>query len=393
MRGRKLIWRIAFLALLVTSLGGSVFATNGPSSPYTLCYGGFPLGSIDEVLSNEGYFVGYSDARKNPLWVCYRVFAVLNPVSHQRPSRFKGDTRTTAQVSHDDYTNSGYDRGHMAPNATINYCYGRDAQLETFYMSNVCPQAPTLNRGIWVKLEATVRDWANAFEEVWVFTGPIFDNEVDTIASGIEIPDAFYKIIIDEVNGSPRAIAFLIPQEVPPGMELNSYLTSVDTVEQMAGFDFLWNIADPIEEVIESQIPTELWTTSVPGPVPEPSPKEGGTPPPPPFGNVQITRVFYDGVVPRVESDEYVEITNLGQMAQDLLGWKLVDVSEGYPEFRFRRSYVLAPGATIRVYTNEIHPEWGGFSFGYGKAIWNNGDPDTAVLYDSHGQEVSRKSY
>lgn len=108
--------------------------------------------------------------------------------------------------------------------------------------------------------------------------------------------------------------------------------------------------------------------------------------------NVQITYIFYDGLVYRVESDEYVEIKNLGDTPQDLEGWVLKDVSEGYPSFTFP-SYILAPSESIRVYTNEYHPEWGGFSFGYGKAIWNNKSPDTAALYNAQGQEVSRKSY
>jgi len=116
-------------------------------------------------------------------------------------------------------------------------------------------------------------------------------------------------------------------------------------------------------------------------------------PPPPPLADIEITRIFYDGVVPRAESDEYVEVTNRGQESQDLLGWKLVDISDGNPAFLFQDSYVLAPGAAIRVYTNQIHPEWGGFSFGYGKAIWNNKDSDTAALYNAQGLEVSCKSY
>lgn len=112
----------------------------------------------------------------------------------------------------------------------------------------------------------------------------------------------------------------------------------------------------------------------------------------PSASNVQITYIFYDGLVYRVESDEYVEITNLGDTPQDLGGWVLKDISEGYPSFTFP-SCVLAPGESTRVYTNEVHPEWGGFSFGYGKAIWNNKDPDIAALYNAQGQEVSRKSY
>ncbi len=119
------------------------------------------------------------------------------------------------------------------------------------------------------------------------------------------------------------------------------------------------------------------------------------TPPPPPpteVQNIQITHIFYDGLVPRVESDEYVEITNLGEQPQDLAGWILIDISEGYPSFIFP-SYILAPGESTRVYTNEYHPEWGGFSFESSRAIWNNSEPDIAALYNGQGKEVSRKSY
>ena len=108
--------------------------------------------------------------------------------------------------------------------------------------------------------------------------------------------------------------------------------------------------------------------------------------------NVEITYIFYDGLVPRVESDEYVEITNVGDQPQELTGCMLKDISEGYPSFTFP-SYILAPGKSIRVYTNEYHPEWGGFSFEYSQAIWNNTEPDVAVLYDNQGREISRKSY
>ena len=64
----------------------------------------------------------------------------------------------------------------------------------------------------------------------------------------------------------------------------------------------------------------------------------------------------------------------------------------GKPSFTFP-SYVVQPGKSVRVYTNEINSEYGGFSFGSGTAVWNNSDPDTAVLYNAQGQEVSRKSY
>ncbi len=144
---------------------------------------------------------------------------------------------------------------------------------------------------------------------------------------------------------------------------------------------------------LEKQAPPVIIDTE-PSPPPEESEQPTPTPTPEPTKpvNVQISRILYDGQVPRVESDEYVEITNLGTEPIDLAGWVLKDVSSGYPSFTFP-SYLLQPGENIRVYTNEIHPEYGGFSFGCDKAIWNNSDPDTAVLYNIHGQEVSRKSY
>lgn len=122
--------------------------------------------------------------------------------------------------------------------------------------------------------------------------------------------------------------------------------------------------------------------------VPQPAP----TPTPIGASNVQITHIFYDGLVPLVESDEYVEITNSGDAPQDLTGWVLKDIAEGYPSFTFP-PYILEPGATVRVYTNEVHQEYGGFSFNYGKAIWNNKVPDTAALYNVQGKEISRQSY
>ena len=122
-----------------------------------------------------------------------------------------------------------------------------------------------------------------------------------------------------------------------------------------------------------------------PAPAPIPAPPAIAT-------DIQISYIFYDGMVPRVESDEYVEITNLGDQSQNLAGWILMDISDGYPSFIFP-PYILAPGESIRVYTNEYHSEWGGFSFESSQAIWNNSEPDIAALYNSQGEEVSRRGY
>ena len=127
-------------------------------------------------------------------------------------------------------------------------------------------------------------------------------------------------------------------------------------------------------------------------PTPTPISIAPPVPPPPPGGdgNVIISFIYYDGQVPRVESDEYAEITNTGSAPVDLKGWTLNAGDRGQ-DFRFP-SYTLEPGKSCRVYTNEIHPESCGFSFRSGRAIWNN-EGDCGYLYDDEGALVSRKCY
>ena len=110
------------------------------------------------------------------------------------------------------------------------------------------------------------------------------------------------------------------------------------------------------------------------------------------MSDVRIDCVLFDGSVPQSEADEYVQITNYGQASQDLLDWVLRDKTNTNQSFTFP-SFVLGPGNTIRVYTNEVHEEWGGFSFGRGSAIWNNSQPDVAELLDVIGRTISEKSY
>jgi Lamin Tail Domain len=115
-------------------------------------------------------------------------------------------------------------------------------------------------------------------------------------------------------------------------------------------------------------------------------------PPPAPSGPaVAITHVHARGEVRRVQSDEYVEVTNRGLRAHDVSGWRL-DAGDGRQSFAFPPGTVLAPGQAVRVYTDEVHPESGGFSYGIGRAIWNDAG-DTARLFDAQGTLVSQLGY
>ena len=99
---------------------------------------------------------------------------------------------------------------------------------------------------------------------------------------------------------------------------------------------------------------------------------------------------MFDGAVPNVESDEYVEIKNFDNRVIRLGGWKLHD--EGVKHTYIFPSYTMQPGQVCRVYTNENHPEWCGLNWGNGSAIWNN-NGDEATLLDSSGAVIDTCSY
>lgn len=227
-----------------------------------IVYGGIPKYSGKStltVLQNKAYWVGYCDDRRNPLWVAYRLDPKRFSEKLKRPSGFKVDMRTLSRVNPKDFSKSGYDRGHMAPNSSIAQRYGLEAQLETFLMSNIVPQTPDLNRKVWQRLEKLEDDYADNLETVWVITGPIFDEHIQTLAGNIEIPDAFYKMIFDEEKGNIRAKAMIIPQTVTGKEPLDSFFTSIDEIEKLTGLDFLWPLSDEVEDRLEAMTLKRLW--------------------------------------------------------------------------------------------------------------------------------------
>jgi endonuclease G, mitochondrial len=236
------------------------------ASDERLVFGGAPQpmpGAGDEVrctvLKNQGYIVGYSDWRRDPLWVCYRVFHVEQPFDFPRPSSFASDPRTAARVKDGDFAKSGYQRGHMAPNAAIMRELGRDAQMETFLLSNICPQSPELNERVWERLEAVEKKYADQFEEVWVIDGPIFGDlnggATARLASGIAVPTAFFKILIDEEGrrgGKPRVFSVIMPQNVA-GTELpQQFLTTISEIQKETHLDFLWKLDAATQAELEA---------------------------------------------------------------------------------------------------------------------------------------------
>jgi endonuclease G len=168
------------------------------------------------------------------------------------------DDRTQARVTHNDYTNAGYDRGHMAPSHNVGSRYGCTAQNETYRMSNIAPQLAVLNQRPWGGLENLERNFATSFSQVWVMTGPIFDPVwLNRLCSGIEIPTAFYKIIVRETNGNPDVLAVIFDQDTKPGVRLSTLAKTVREIEQRTGINFLAELPDVLESAIETTPATD----------------------------------------------------------------------------------------------------------------------------------------
>lgn len=213
------------------------------------------------ILRNQGFMLGYSDLRGNPLWAIY----ALNPPQPDAgdpkpPDGFTQDWRRIIPVAPELFEGSGYERGHLAPIRSIGMVYGEEGQLDSLSMTNVTPQKAGLNDKLWSRLEnLELNPFAKQFGGIWVITGPIFDPPLERLHSSwrVEVPDAFYKIIV-----APEAktmLALVIPQTVRGDEPLDHYVTSVDAIERRTGFDFFRGLDDAEENQMEAAVDPEAW--------------------------------------------------------------------------------------------------------------------------------------
>lgn len=231
------------------------------------------------ILVNSAYAVCYSEDLKIPLFAVYRFGNVADyseglPERYfERPNKFQVDLRTKSRVHTDDYTGSGFDRGHMAPNYGIRSQYGHLAQLETFLMSNIAPQRPGLNRNIWQEAEAKIADSLSQDDrnpesrsddvtDLWIISGAVFEGDITTFGEKkIAVPTGFYKIIVRRASymeSSAQAIAIYFPHE-PKQDEPKYKFVSIDYLEELTKFDFHPNLIDSIEDKLEKQVRDWNW--------------------------------------------------------------------------------------------------------------------------------------
>lgn len=253
----KFVLFLIFLILGSCQTPERVSNLQRPSSKYPVLVRG---DAKSQILDYEYFLVSFNPESELPNWVYYEIDAKnLKFKNAKRKNRFKYDfrqnDRAVNSVVVDPYKGSGYDRGHMAPSG--DFVFNQEANDRTFYMSNIAPQKPKLNRGSWKKLENKVRAWACNEKTLVVVTGPILKPEQKKQSAQLLIPESYFKVIMSK---SPpiKAIGFVYFQD----HRLNNFknnVRSVNEIEKLTGLDLFSDLDDLIEEKIESDKNISRW--------------------------------------------------------------------------------------------------------------------------------------
>ena len=218
-----------------------------------------PSSSSGEIINHSFYSLSYLEDHEIPEWTIYfSTKARLEGEGFPRTSDFRPDPKIkdgSAQLI--DYKGSGYDRGHMVPAADMKF--SKIALSETFYMSNINPQSPSLNRGIWKKLEYQVRKWTLEYDSLIIITGrvtkdPKTNKDISLGRIGpnkVIVPAFFYKVIIDVKRKS--SIAIVMPNKRHEG-ELLDNICSIQDLERITGVDFFYKLSEEEETDFEDRI-------------------------------------------------------------------------------------------------------------------------------------------
>jgi endonuclease G len=210
----------------------------------------FPIAE-NQVLVRPFYTLSYNKEHAQADWVAYKMFPFPDSLSVKRKDAFRPDPLIEGgSATLGDYKKSGYDRGHLAPAKALSF--SKESMSESFYMSNMSPQVPMFNRGIWRFLEAQVYSWSKESDSLYVVTGPVLNDPLGTIGDNeVSIPHSYYKTIVRFKDGNISGIGFLLKNEKSP-QSFFDFVTSIDSVEQATGIDFYAQFPEELQNRIEA---------------------------------------------------------------------------------------------------------------------------------------------
>lgn len=215
----------------------------------------------EQIIKHEGYTVSYNSDYRIANWVAYELTAEeAKSKKTERSNKFVSDPDVKgATAINEDYTRTGYDRGHLAPAGDMKW--SAKAMRESFYLSNICPQEPGLNRGIWKELEEQCRLWAMDNGSLLIVTGPVITEDMKRLGKNrVAVPKSFYKVLCYNIGGNYTGIGFLFDNKDYKNSSLSLKAIPIDSVEKVTGIDFFPTLPDDIEKEMEASIDFSNWS-------------------------------------------------------------------------------------------------------------------------------------
>lgn len=210
----------------------------------------------DIVLKRQGYALGYSKDKKCALWVSYIISkGSIGADVAEREDDFYPDPEIPEEcrVKPEDFRNTGYDKGHLAPSAAIDFSH--KSNQETFAMSNIALQHPKLNRQAWGSLENYARNWAYSKGKLCIIAGPLYDSKQELV-NNIPLPKAFYKVVYSFKY--KKSIGFILPNNAVNASQLWEHAVPVKEIEKATGYRFFERLGDKAKP-IKSTVDAEWW--------------------------------------------------------------------------------------------------------------------------------------
>jgi len=220
----------------------------------------------DYLSVKSQYVISYNSARKGPNWVSWQLDAAYLGSAARQDSYRIDDTLPAGmpQATPSDYSGTGWDRGHMCPSGDRTKTASANSQ--TFYLSNMLPQATESNGGPWAQLETYSRNLATAGRELFIIAGGRYVGGAQTIGNGVEVPDDNFKVIVvldhpgqgaADVTSATRVIGVLVPNDdaaLSPGDDWRSFRIPVRDIEEFTGLDLLSDVDPGVQDIVEQRV-------------------------------------------------------------------------------------------------------------------------------------------
>jgi endonuclease G len=241
---------LSILSILYVSTSLATAPITIPNAcPANLPFGNPEISEVTIDICHTGYYSAYSEEYKLPLFVAWPLTAEHSMGCIGRVGNFQHDPLANGKdADPTDYSRSGFDKGHLADDG--DFGWDETESRESFYMTNMTPQFPNLNRGLWKVVETKSRAWATDRGEVIIYAGPIVDSSDNKLPNNVDIPSRFWKVVYDPKAN--EAATFIMPNQKINTGKLSDLVASVAEVEQAAG------ITIPLPATYDKTQPTDL---------------------------------------------------------------------------------------------------------------------------------------